>query len=110
LIWFAFDVEGLIVGGKVGVGSIQAEKRFEDLGLMDHFLVGFEIFLVVVGSSLVLVGAEEMVSVGIAVAFLHVVSGNVLQTCPHVSILVSTLIGLIVELFHMLKLRVMAES
>jgi hypothetical protein len=76
---------------------------------MDHLLARLQLLLIVVRSSLVLVGTEEMVSIGITEALLHIVGGDILQACFNIAVLISSLIGLVFKLLHMLKLGVLAE-
>lgn len=77
-VWIGLIVESLIVRSEGSLWGIQTIEGLEDLGLMDQLLVRLKVFLIVIRSSFVLIGTEEMVSIGIPEALLHIVRGNIL--------------------------------
>lgn len=108
-VWIWLMVEGLIVGRECSLWGIQAIEGLQDLGLMNHPLIRLQILLIVIGCCFVFIGTEEMVSIGIAEALLHIVGGDILKTSFNFAILISGLISLVFELLHMLKLGMLAK-
>lgn len=112
---------GIIIFGQVGLSLILegdmvrseqilrlvvSEERLQYFGLVHQSLIAFELLLIVIRSSLVFVSPEEVISVGVSKALFHVVSGHILHASLDIPILISGVVCLIIELLHMLELRV----
>lgn len=106
LIGLSLIVESHVVRSEQILWLVVAEEGLQYLGLVHQSLVALYFLLIVIRSSLVLVRSEEMISIGIAKAFLHVICCNILHPSPHIAVLISSVVGLIVKLLHMLELRV----
>lgn len=109
LVGFSLKMEILVSWSKKWLWSIQAQERLQYFSLMHHFFIRLDLFLVIVGSSFILVRSKKMISIGISISFLHIIRCDVLHPCLYKPILISGIVNLIVELFHVLKLRMLAE-
>jgi hypothetical protein len=105
LIRLTLQVEGLITGSKYILGFAWTNKRLKYFSFMYHFLFAFQFLWIVIGWSLIFIVPKKMSHCCIAKSFFHIVCGNILQTSFNVSLLVSSVIGFILKLFHVFKFR-----
>lgn len=99
-------LEGDMVRSEQILRLVMSEERLQYFGLVHQSLIAFELLLVVIRGSLVLIGPEEVISIGVPKAFFHVVSGHILHASFDIAIFISGVVCLIIELFHVLELRV----
>ena len=110
LIRLSLIMEGEMVRSEQMLRLVVSEERLQYLGLVNQSFIALAFLLIVIGTPLVLISPEEVIGVGAPKAFPHVVCGHILQAGLHIAIFVSGVVRLILELFHMLELRVFSTS
>lgn len=106
LVDLSLILEGDMVRSEQILRLVVSEERLQYFGLVHQSLIAFELLLIVIWGSLVLVSPEEVISVGVSKALFHVVSGHILHASLDIPILISGVVSLIIELLHVLELRV----